>query len=112
MIIVETPSAAAARAIRRRPNPGSGPRRHDRTEPRRIASLLEAGAAGDSPTTPSFDRSYAPDRQSHQHRPPWARVSALFATPAAIAPPTKSPRAFIKSLPCATPRPPATVKSP
>ena len=65
----------------------------------------QAGAAGDSPTTPSSDRSYAPDRQSHRHRPAWARETALCATPVAIAPPTKPSRASIKPAPV----PPPTV---
>jgi hypothetical protein len=72
----------------------------------------EAGAAGARPTTPSSDRAYAPDRQSHRHRPAWARATALCATPAAIAPPTKRSRAAIKPGALYRPRPSATVKSP
>ena len=63
--------------------------------PHRIASPLEAGAAGDSPTPPASDRSDAPDRRSHRHRPARARETALCATPVAIAPPTKAARAPI-----------------
>ena len=55
------------------------------------------------PTTPSPDRSHAPDRQSLRHRLAWARATALYATPAAIAAPTKRSRAAIKLVPCAAP---------
>ena len=64
------------------------------------------------PTTPSSDRPYAPDRQSHRHRPAWARETALCATPLAIPLPTKRSPTSIDPGPRCRPQPAATVKSP